>query len=474
MITSIINIFQGENMKFINRVNELAALKKARTNGSSGFAVVYGKRRVGKTELIKQFLKEHDGIYFLADRRPVTAQLKEVSLLLGEYFKDAFIQERGFGDWVQVFRYLKEKCNKAFVFAVDEFPYLVETDDSVKSLFQKGWDEYLKNSKVLLILSGSSISMMESEVLSHKSPLFGRRTAQILVRPMSFQDSKKFYPDVSYEGCLKTYAMTGGMPAYLNKMDAKLSTAENAIRYVFPPDQYLHNEPEFLLKEELRQPRYYFEILRSMALGKTKFGEIASDTGLEKSSLTKYINVLESLYFIEREYPVTEKNSAKSKKSIYKVSDNFIKFWFNYVYPNRSQVEMGSYASVINSIHKTFPTQEALTYEKACCEHLLTAGILEFVPDKAGRWWDNNNEIDIVGLNDVESKAVFAEVKWTAKPADVNLYYELKEKAKNVIWKNKERKEYFVFYCKNGFTREFVQLSAKLKIKLFQNDKEFK
>jgi Holliday junction resolvase-like predicted endonuclease len=135
---------------------------------------------------------------------------------------------------------------------------------------------------------------------------------------------------------------------------------------------------------------------------------------------------------------------------------------------------MGSYAGVIKSIHKTFPTQEALTYEKACCEHLLNAGILEFVPDKAGRWWDNNNEIDIVGINDVESKAVFVEVKWTTKPADVNLYYELKEKTKNVIWKNNERKEYFVFYCKSGFTREFLQLATKLKIRLFQNDKEFK
>jgi AAA+ ATPase superfamily predicted ATPase len=120
-------------------------------------------------------------------------------------------------------------------------------------------------------------------------------------------------------------------------------------------------------------------------------------------------------------YPVTEKNPAKSKKGIYKVSDNFIKFWFNYVYPNRSQVEMGSYAGVLKSIHKTFPAQEALTYERACCEHLLSAGILEFAPDRAGRWWDNHNEIDIVGINDTDSNAVFAGVKWTKKPADVNL-----------------------------------------------------
>lgn len=461
-------------MKFINRANELTALAKARANEQSGFAVVYGKRRVGKTELIKQFLKDHSGLYFLADRRPVAAQLKEVSQLLGEYFKDSFILERGFGDWVQIFRYLKEKCTKPFVFAIDEFPYLIETDNSITSLFQKGWDEFLNNSKVLLILSGSSISMMESEILSHKSPLFGRRTAQILVKPMSFQDSRKFYPDVSYEECLKAYAMAGGMPAYLNKIDAKLLTAENAVKYVFPSDQYLHNEPEFLLKEELRQPRYYFEILRSMALGKTKFGEIASDTGLEKSLLTKYISVLETLHFTEREYPVTEKNPAKSKKGIYRVSDNFIKFWFNYVYPYRSQIEMGSYAGVINNIQKTFPTQEAFVYERVCCEFLLSHEILDFIPEKTGRWWDGQNEIDIVGINETETKAVFAEVKWTTKSADVNLFYELKKKAENVKWKNNQRKEYFVFFCKGGFTREFVKLAAQEKIKLFQNDKEVK
>lgn len=459
-------------MKFINRKNELSSLAKARKKGRSGFAVVYGKRRVGKTELIKQFLKSRTGVYFLADKRPVAAQLKEVSQLLGEQFKDAFILERGFGDWVQVFRYLKEKCTKPFVFAVDEFPYLVETDDSIKSLFQKGWDEYLKDSNVLLILSGSSVSMMESEVLSHQSPLFGRRTAQILVKPMSFQESMSFYPAASYEECLKAYAFAGGMPAYLNKVNPKLTAAENAVKYVFPPEQYLHNEPEFLLKEELREPRYYFEILRAMALGRTKFGELASDTGLEKSLLTKYISVLEALHFTEREYPVTEKNPAKSKKGIYRVSDNFIKFWFNYVYPYRSQIEMGSYGGVIKNIHKTFPTQEAFVYERACCEFMYNRGVLGFVPDKAARWWDNQNEIDIVAVNEAESKIAFAEAKWSARPADIDLYYDLKKKAVNVIWKNNQRKEFFVFFCKGGFTREFVKLAEKDKVKLFQNDRE--
>ena len=459
-------------MKFINRKNELEALVKAHVKGNSGFAVVYGKRRVGKTELIKQFLKDHNGVYFLADRRPITALLKEVSQLLGEYFNDKFILERGFGDWIQVFRYLKEKCTKPFVFAVDEFPYLIETDNSITSVFQKGWDEYLKESKVLLILSGSSMSMMESEVLSHKSPLFGRRTAQILVKPMSFKESREFYPNASFEEGLRMYAMVGGMPAYLNHIDPKLTVVENALKYVLPPDQYLHNEPEFLLKEELRQPRYYFEVLKAMAIGKTKFGEIAANTGLDKSSLTKYISVLEALHFSEREYPVTEKNPAKSKKGIYRVSDNFIKFWFNYVYPYTSRIEMGSYDGVVKDIQKTFPTQEAFAYEHACRELMFNTGVLNFVPEKAGRWWDGENEIDIVGMNENEAKIVFSEVKWTKKPADLNLYYELKKKAVHVNWKNGQRKEYYIFFCKGGFTREFVKLAEKEKVRLFQNDKE--
>jgi len=458
-------------MRFINREKELNALNNARENNRAGFAVVYGKRRVGKTELIKQFLKRRPGVYFLSDKRPLAAQLKEVSLLLGEYFNDPFILERGFGDWLQVFRYLKDKCVKPFVFAIDEFPYLIESDKSIPSLFQKGWDEYLKKSKVLLILSGSSISMMESEVLSHKSPLFGRRTAQIAVKPMSFHESRKFYPRSSFEQCLRTYAMAGGMPAYLNRMNPKLSPSENAVKNVFPPDKYLHNEPEFLLKEELRQPRYYFEILRAMALGKTKFGEIASSTGLEKSLLTKYINVLENLQFTVREYPVTENNPAKSKKGIYRVSDNFIKFWFNYIYPYKSRIEIGSYSGIIKNIHKTFFSHESLAYEKACLELLFKPGLLNFSPEKAGRWWDNNNEIDIAGLNEDKSKIVFAEVKWTKKPADTNIYYKLREKAAKVKWKNGKRKEYYVFFCKGGFTREFVKLASTEKIKLVQNNK---
>ena len=181
-------------MKFINREEELKSLKEKWKSQKAEFFIIYGKRRVGKTELIKQFIKDKASIYFLADKRNTKEQLKELGEIAGNYFNDQILRSRGFNDWIEVFSYLKGKIKKRTVFVIDEYPYLVENDSSTSSLFQKGWDEYLKDTKIFLILCGSSVSMMESEALIYKSPLYGRRTGQILLKPLSFFESWKFFP----------------------------------------------------------------------------------------------------------------------------------------------------------------------------------------------------------------------------------------------------------------------------------------
>jgi len=180
-------------MKFINRETELNFLNDKWAKKNPHFIVIYGKRRVGKTELIKQFIKEKPAVYFLADKRTSLEQLRELGRIMGTYFKDSLLEKQGFEEWLDVFRFLKERDGNHFVFVVDEYPYLVEIDKAISSLFQKGWDEYLKDSKIFLILSGSSISMMESEVLIYKSPLYGRRTGQILLKPLSFKKVGNFF-----------------------------------------------------------------------------------------------------------------------------------------------------------------------------------------------------------------------------------------------------------------------------------------
>ena len=451
-------------MKFINRKTELDEMNKKWEGKSPEFFVIYGKRRVGKTELIKRFMKDKPAVYFMADKRSVPEQLKEVGRLFGSKFNDTILAKNGFSDWLEVFQYLKEKSGERFVFAIDEYPYLVEVDYSIGSLFQKGWEEYMRDSNVFLILSGSSISMMESEVLMYKSPLFGRRTGQALINPLTFKQAWEFFPNKSFDEFLSIYSICGGMPAYLLEMDGNLSLEENIKEKIFKKTSFLYNEVEFILKEELREHKNYLSILRSVSSSQTKFGEISNDTGMEKNILTKYINTLMGLKLIEKEFPVTEDNFQRSKKGIYKICDNYLRFWFQYVFNYRSDLEIERYGEVLRKFEETFPMIKAYVYEGVCREILSGLRDEIFSFERIGRWWEKGEEIDIVGLNEKTKEVVFGECKWSNRLVDKDIYFDLKRKAGKVSWNMGDRKEYFVLFSKSGFTKEMMELAKKEKV----------
>lgn len=456
-------------MKFINRTTELAALNEKWESGHSQLFIIYGKRRVGKTELMKQFGKNKPFIYFLADKRSQSEQLKELGRIAGEFFKDTILAKRGFADWIEVFQYFKDS-KKRFVLVIDEYPYLVESDQATSSLFQKGWDAYLKDTGIFLLLSGSSIAMMESETLIQKSPLFGRRTGQLLVEPLSFGQARKFYPKKSFHEFMKFYAITGGMPAYLIQMNPDLSPEENIVARIFPPTEFLFNEIEFTLKEELREPKNYLAILRAISWGKRKFGEIGNDTGLQKNVLTKYLSVLERLHLIEKEVPVTEFNKGKSRKGLYRITDNFFRFWFQFVYPYKSELQIGKTEEILDRYKTCSSSLEAVVYENVCCELLRGFEKKIFSFDRIGRWWEGNAEIDIVGLNEKKKQIIFGECKWSSKPVGTNVYNDLKKKAGTVQWERGKRKEAFILFSKSGFTEDMIRLAKKEKAYLVHGD----
>ncbi len=437
----------------------------------SHFVVIYGKRRVGKTELIKQFMKKKPGIYFLSDKRSNHDQLRELSRMFGEYFNDPLLTKQGFGDWLDVFRYLKRNVRKPFVFAIDEYPYLVEVDKAISSVFQKGWDEYLKTSQVFLILSGSSISMMESEALIYTSPLFGRRTGQYLIEPMPFQASRKFFPKLGFKESLRIYTITGGMPAYLLQFEKNLSLEENIKRSIINKTSYLYNEIEFIIKEELREPKNYLSILSAIAWGKAKFGEIVNDTGLEKNVLNKYLDTLVKLHLIEKEVPITEDKPHKSRKGIYKIADNYFRFWFHYIFPYKSVLEINDSDQVLRAIKDSFTGLEALTYEKICREMLWQFKVKIFPFEQVGRWWDKEQEIDMIGINENTKEIVFGEVKWSKNEVGTDIYEKLKEKAGKVAWNSGNRKEYYILFSKSGFTKNMKDLAKKENVFLVRQDR---
>ncbi|MFH1441562.1 MAG: ATP-binding protein [Candidatus Omnitrophota bacterium] len=462
---------------FINRKEELKDLNAKWARKNPQLIVVYGKRRVGKTELIKQFIKNKSGIYFLADKRTAIEQLRELSRIIGSYFNDSLVLKQGFGDWLDVFAYLKEKSKKPFIFAIDEYPYLVEIDKATSSIFQKGWDEYLKQTGIFLILSGSSVSMMESEALIYKAPLYGRRTGQIYLKPMPFKESRKFFPDKKFEDFLKIFTITGGMPAYLLQFDTKLSLEENIKSRIFNKTEFLHNEIEFILKEELREPKNYLSILKAIAWGKTKFGEIVNETGLEKNILNKYLGILERLQLIEKEIPVTEKHPQKSRKGIYKISDNFCRFWFQYVFPYKSDLEIGRLSEVLRKLKESFRLLESTVYEKITQEFLHNWQDKIFHFERVGRWWDGKEEIDLIGISQQKKEVIFGEVKWRDTLIGINILDDLKRKSeivlKNLEYKEKYKKHYILF-SKKGFTKELRNLAKKENVFLVEKDKLLK
>jgi hypothetical protein len=458
-------------MKFIDRENELKSLETKWREKSAHFFIIYGKRRVGKTELIKQFLNDKDGVYFLADKRNEKEQLRELGRLLGEKFNNEALRRDGFAQWIDVFEFLKNNIRQRFILAIDEYPYLVEGNDAVSSIFQKGWDEYLKHTGVFLILSGSSMAMMEAEALLYKSPLYGRRTGQLLIRPMQFKHAHQFFTKKSFAEFLEIYAVAGGTPAYLTELIPDLDLLENIKKRIFPPTEYLHNEIEFILKEELREPKNYLAIIRAIAWGKRKLGEIVNDTGLEKNIVTKYLMILDRLQIIEREVPITEKNPGKSRKGLYQICDNFVRFWFQYIYPFKSDLEIGRYDVVLRKHKESFQVLVAIAYEQVC-RQLLSDILSNLRFEKIGKWWDKNEEIDIVAINDETKEILFGECKWSEKPVGTNIYDDLKRKAELVDWQTDKRKEYFILFSKSGFTDEMKKIAkAAGNIFLVKQDK---
>ena len=458
-------------MRFINRELELQSLNQNWKEGKPQLIVIYGKRRVGKTELSIHFAQGKPHIYFLCDRTSMHKQLQKFTEMAGKYFKDEFLPPEGFKDWIEAFKYISHK-NEKMIIVIDEFPCLAETDNAIPSVFQKIWDLYLKDSKIYLILQGSSIAMMEKTLLVYKAPLYGRRTGQLLVKPFQFKEVLDMFPGKSFEEVLSIYSIAGGTPLYLNKFIGK-SYIEVVKKEILQKGQPLYEEVEFLLREELKEPRNYFVILEALSLGKRKLSEIINETGFDKGTVSRYISILDTLQITRKEIPATEKIPEKSRKGIYNIDDNFFNFWFRFVFRNRSFLEEGKVDEVVIQIQKAMPVILAQNYEKAAIEvlrRLFSKHKISLSFESYGRWWDKDKEIDLVATNYHTNEILFGEVKWSNKQIGTNIYEDLKKKVQTVEWGKKDRKEYLAIFSKAGFTKDMVELAEKDKVFLIHKD----
>jgi hypothetical protein len=459
-------------MEFVNRKAELSILEKHYREDGFRFIPVYGRRRIGKTRLIQEFIKGKDAVYFLADSVSEAEQLKSLGRTMGEHFNNAILRDAGFRDWYQLFAYLKEKNTEQLILVIDEFPYLVNSNPAISSIFQKGIDEYLKETKLFLVLMGSSIGMMEKEVLFYKAPLYGRRTASLEVGEMEFSALKEFFPGKDFDDLVKIYSVFGTVPAYVEKIHAKDDIFTNITDLVLDRGSFFYNEVEYILREELREPRNYFVILKAIAQGKRKLSEIINDTGFEKSLISKYIDTLRGLRFVEKDIPPTEKYPEKSKQGFYRLHDKFFTFWFKYIFPNRSRIEIGNADYVMTLIKDSFEHHASGVYEDVCrdlCRVLMSDGYMRYTT--IGKWWSRNEEIDIVALDEETKTAYFAECKWSNKKVGEDIYQNLVRKSHLTDWFNDTRTNRFVLFSKSGFTRGMIELARKDNVLLVYKDR---
>lgn len=437
---------------FVNRERELAALNKRYSSGRAEFVIVYGRRRVGKSELIEQFLKGKKGLRLLAREQSEALQLRGFSAELADFFKDKVLATQPFTNWDSLLMYVARRAEKhRLVLAIDEFPYLVQENRALPSILQGHWDRTLRHGKIFLILCGSSLSMMES-LLGGKNPLYGRRTGQFLVRPFTFRQALALLGK-DLESAVKAYAVFGGTPAYLVEYDKSKDIRWNIREKILREDAFMFRDAEFLLREEVREPRYYFSILSSIARGNTQLGRIVNDTGLDKGVVSGYLAALGDLHLVERLVPVTERRPEKSRKGIYRLLDNYFRFWFNYVAPAAQYVEKGEQAYVLRRfIEPSLNSFVGLAFEKVAeeiVEELGRLGKLPFKPTRIGKWWDRAEEIDLVALNEETGNILFCEVKWGENIDGQTLFGELKRKGALVDWNRGRRKEYFCIIARS-------------------------
>jgi len=452
---------------FINRRTELRQLNDWYAEPSFSFIPIYGRRRVGKTRLVQEFIKDKPAVFYLSDALAEKVQLKSIGQIVGTAFDDSILRDNGFKDWEQLFTYLAKKVKTRMVLVFDEFPYLVNANKAISSVFQKGIDEHLKNTPIFLILLGSSIGMMEREVLLHKAPLYGRRTGSLEVKEMPFEALTGFFPEKTFDDLVHIYAVCGAIPAYLEKLNPSLDIFGNIENNILRKGTFLYQEVEFLVREELREPRNYFAILRALSEGKRKPGEIMAACGFEKSMVARYIDILRSLAIVEKEVPVTEKNPEKSRLGLYKIGDHFFSFWFRYVFPNRRHLEIENVRPVMEQIRRGFGSYLGFAFERVCreaCWRLMKEGLIEF--NSIGRWWDKNNEIDIVALDDNKETIYFGEVKWNPKPLGLPILENLKEKAPKVKWGTSDRVERFMIFSKSGFSEKLKKVAKEEDVML--------
>lgn len=465
---------------FIGRETELQFLEERYNSNRSELVVLYGRRRVGKTETLRQFCKNKPHIFFSCRECTDKLQLKTFSekILKENIPASAYIKE--FSDWDKAFRSITELpySNKKKLVVIDEFPYMCKGNTSIPSILQNLWDEILKDENIMLILCGSAMSFIEKELLAEKNPLYGRATGIYKMKEMGFYDAVKFFPDYSARDKIIAYSVLGGIPHYLQQFDSSRTLEENIKKSILTKGSVLYSEVEFLLRQELRETPVYNSIIEAVALGNTKLNDISIKSLIGDTSKTSiYLKNLIELGIVEREFSISESTKEKDNttRGLYRITDNFFRFWYAFVFTNISELEGGDVDGIYNySVEPLLHEFASISFEDVCREYvreLQKSGELPFRYSKMGRWWGKttvrrkedkteiaDTEIDLLAISKNSDKYLVGECKFKGKPFRYSEYLDTTVKLSSY----KEKSEfYYYLFSESGFDYNIVKLSEK-------------
>lgn len=447
---------------FFNRENELARLETLfRQRQTSSLAIIYGRRRLGKTALLKAFCRDKTYCYFMADRAGEAALKRSVSVAMSEALSEPLIQSAVYPEWYDLFSAFdrfRPKDEKV-VLIFDEYQYLCQVQPAFSSFVQKWWDEKWKDDNLMLILCGSVTSMMYRETMSVSSPLYGRSDIQMLLSPLDYTCTRDFLPHLSETELVKMYSISGGVPRYLELLSAFDNFDDALISLALDRFGILYQEARYLLQDEINTPNTCWSILNGLGRGTGRISELGGLLNLPANQLTRYISLLKDLFLVYREVPVLEKNPEKSKKGFYQVVDPFLRLWFGTIYPYESFLEFGQTDLVVKRLRPMIHQHIAHCYEKLCQAYTKKrAGEFECV--RVGRQWSGQYEIDVAGVSLTNELVLVGECKWSDNKVGVSVLNRLKKTLSDNHLPTAPGCRYLLF-GKSGFTSELVDLAQK-------------
>lgn len=453
---------------FVGRKEEMKKLDQMYESGGFEFAVIYGRRRIGKTTLITEFCRGKKAIYYMASESTAKENLEIFSRAVFEVASPG-VEMPPFQSFDHLFRFIGQYLEERLILVIDEYPYLAASEKSVSSLLQAHIDQYWKNSPLMLILCGSSMSFMENQVLGYKSPLYGRRTGQFRLRPFTFFEAEQLFPEYTGEEKALIYGVTGGIPEYLSRVRPERTVDENIIELFFTSSGRLFEEPSNLLKQEMRNYAVYHAVISAVAKGKSRLNEIATTVGEESSACANHLKALISLGLIKKEVPYMENET--SRKTIYRLEDNMFRFWYRFVAPDISGIERNMGRGIYeHRVKGQLADFMGSVFEEICIQYLCRPEVIENAPffyGSVGRWWGTDPrsrsqiEIDILGT--YGEKMLLGECKWRNEKVDEDVLEKLIRCGELFC---QQEKWYYIF-SKTGVTEKVrAQARKDRKIRL--------